>query len=112
MAEQNNDMQASERRRRKPKSKIQLIKETYLPYGIAALAVLLILIFIIGSVSRAVARNKAEREASIAASQEAVNEAKKLQEEAQRLLSEADRLPGHHRQKGRVHPGHGRNDRL
>ena len=94
MAEQNNNgmPQASERRRRKPKSKLQLIKENYLPLGIAALAVLLILVFIIGSVSRAVAKSKAEKEAALLASQEAVNEAKRLQEEAQNLLAQAEAL--------------------
>ena len=93
MAEQKNEnSQMSERRRRKPRSKLQTLKENYLPLAICGLAALLILIFIIGSISRAVTKAKAEREASIAASQEAVNQAKKLQEEAYDLLVKAEKL--------------------
>lgn len=81
-----------ERRRRRQRSKIQILKETYLPYIIAGLAVLLIIIFLIGSLSRSVAKRKAEKEASIQSSQEAENAAKKLREEAQQLLEQAEYL--------------------
>lgn len=90
MTDQNQDMtQAPERRRKKPKSKLQIFKEAYLPLCIAALAVLLIIIFIIGSISRGVKKARIERAESIAASQAAVNEAIRLQEEAQTLLADA-----------------------
>ena len=36
------------RRKRRQRSKIQILKETYLPYIIAGLAILLIIIFLIG----------------------------------------------------------------
>ena len=82
-----------ERRRRRQRSKIQILKETYLPYIIAGLAVLLIIIFLIGSLSRSVAKRKAEKEASIQSSQEAENAAKKLREEAQQLFGTGG-IPG------------------
>lgn len=77
------------RPRRRQRSKLQIFKETYLPIVIAGAALLLILIFIIGSISRAVQTKKDEKAASesIAASLQA--EAQRQAEEAQRLLSEA-----------------------
>ena len=55
---------APERRRRKPRSKWDIFKEAYLPLVIGALAVLMIVIFITGSLRRSAAKSKAEREAS------------------------------------------------
>lgn len=81
--------QAPIRRRRKPRSKMQIFKESYLPVIIAGLSLLLIIIFIIGSISRAVAKNKADRAESIKQSQEAAYAEQLLKDEAQRLLDEA-----------------------
>lgn len=71
--------------RRKQRSQMQIFKEAYLPVIIAGVALLMILIFIIGSIVRGVQRNKLnaqlELEASIAA-----------QEELERLTGEADGL--------------------
>lgn len=90
MYEQSKDaQQPTERRKRRPRSKLQMFKESYLPLLIAALALILILVFVIGSISRAAGKNKEEKEASIQASQEAANEAARLQEQAQQLLEEA-----------------------
>lgn len=77
------------RPRRRQRSKLQIFKETYLPVIIAGAALILILIFIIGSISRAVQTKKDEKAASesIAASLEA--EAERQAQEASRLLSEA-----------------------
>lgn len=77
------------RRRRKPRSKMQIFKESYLPVIIAGASLLLIIIFVIGSISRAVAKNKADRAESIKQSQEAANAEQMLKDEAQRLLDEA-----------------------
>lgn len=93
---------APERRRRRQRSKIQILKETYLPYIIAGLAVLLIIIFLIGSLNRSVAKRKAEKEASIHSSQEAENAAKKLQEEAQQLLEQAAYLASGYDYEGAI----------
>lgn len=58
--------------RRRKRGKMQIFKETYLPAIIAALAILLVITFIIGSIVRAIQRTEKERialqEASIAES--------------------------------------------
>lgn len=79
----------SDRPRRRPRSKMQTFKEAYLPLIIAGVAVLFILIFIIGSITRAIQSSKDAKAASgsIAASQQ--NEAARLNAEATQLLAEA-----------------------
>ena len=78
--------------RRRKRSKMQIFKESYLPAIIAGAALLMVLIFIIGSVSRGISRRKAERDASIAASSEEAARQEMLREEADRLLLEAEQL--------------------
>lgn len=78
--------------RRKPRSKMQIFKEAYLPVIIAAAAVLLIIIFIIGSITRAVQKRNAEIASSLAASSSAEALQQQLEEEAQKLISEAEPL--------------------
>lgn len=78
--------------RRRQRSKMQIFKEVYLPVVIAGVAILMIFIFIIGSIVRGVQKNRAEKEASIAASIALENEQALLAEESQQLLSEAERL--------------------
>lgn len=79
------------RRRRKP-TKAQIFKEVYLPAIIAGFALVLILTFIIGSVTNAVKRkeyrDKVKQQESVKASQDAA--AAEL--EYNTLLEEADRL--------------------
>ncbi len=75
--------------RRKKRSQMRIIKEDYLPYGIAGVALLLCLIFIIGSVIRTVHNNTLRRENELAASVQAESEAARLQEEAQSIRQEA-----------------------
>ena len=53
------------RPRRRKRSKLQRFKETYLPLLIAATALLLIIIFIIGSITRAVQHASAREQAAI-----------------------------------------------
>ena len=87
MDEQQNNNPRPVNPRRKPRSKWELFKEAYLPVVIAGAAVLRILIFIIGSIVRAVERSNAERDASIAASMSEADEALRLETEADNLLS-------------------------
>ncbi len=75
--------------RRKKRSQMRIIKEDYLPYGIAGAALLLCLIFIVGSVIRTVHNNRVQQENQIAASEQAASEALRLEEEAQRIREEA-----------------------
>lgn len=102
MDEQINEQPRTPVRRRRRKSKLQIFKEAYLPIIIAGLAVVMILIFIIGSVSRSVGKHKEERESSIQASQEAVNAAKLLDEEARNLLEEAEYLAAGYDMEGAI----------
>ena len=78
--------------RRRKRSRMQVFKEVYLPVIIAGVAVLMILIFIVGSIVRAVQKNKAEKEASIAASIALEEEQARLKAESESLLSKAELL--------------------
>ena len=88
----NEAAQTPVRRQRKKRSKFQIFKEAYLPFVIVAIALVLVVTFVIGSVSRSVARKKAEQEASIAASESAAVEEARQLAESQRLISGAEDL--------------------
>lgn len=76
-------------RRRKKLSKERIIKEVYLPPIIAGLALILIITFISGAISRAV-KAKQDQENALAASNEASSSA--LKQEAEMLMAEAEAL--------------------
>lgn len=78
-------------RRRKPrqKSKFEIFREEKLPLVIAVAAALLILIFIIGSISNAVQRNRIEKERQVAAAQQAQQEKSELDAQVAALLQQA-----------------------
>ena len=75
--------------RRRKRSQERIIKEDYLPVGIAGVALLLCLVFIIGSVVRNIDRNNEKLQNEILASEQAASEAIRLQEEAEYLLEQA-----------------------
>ena len=76
-------------RRRRKRSKWQDFKEAYLPVIIVALALLMIIIFISGSISRA---NEGKTQETTPSTQQTEDPNVLLQQEAQRLMDEADRL--------------------
>lgn len=76
--------------RRKPRSQTQIFKEAYLPAIIAGVALLLIVVFIIGSITRSVQRRKLEEQASLAASASAAAEQERLSREAADLILAAE----------------------
>lgn len=78
--------------RRRPRSKMQIFKEAYLPVIIAGIALILIIVFIIGSITRAVQKKKYEEQSSINASIAQASEEKRLQQEADKLILEAEVL--------------------
>ena len=80
------------RERRKPVSPIRRFKNETLPLIITGVTALLILVFVIGSLSRLITSIKYNNEAAINASEAAENEAQRQEREAQELLSEAARL--------------------
>lgn len=92
MDEQNVQNQRPTNPARRKRSNVQVFKEVYLPVIIAGVAAVFILVFITGSIVRAVQKNKLEKQASIAASESLAAEQARLAEEAQQLLEEATRL--------------------
>lgn len=92
MDEMNNEDTRPVNPRRRKRSQAQIFKETYLPAIIAGVALLLVLIFIIGSVSRGISKRKQEKEASIAASSSAAALKQEQDAEAQRILTQAEAL--------------------
>ena len=92
MEDKNFEMNRPVNPRRKKRSQMQIFKEAYLPVIIAALALVLIVVFIIGSISRAVQKSKAEKDASIAASSSLAAEQEKLEQRIQALIAEAEVL--------------------
>jgi len=79
-------------RRRKKRSKMRIFKDVYLPPIIAGVALILMLTFVIGSISRAVQRSRDQAQTDKNASDASQNEAARLEEEAQTLLKEAAEL--------------------
>lgn len=78
--------------RRLQKRRKRKIKELYLPAALAGLTLVMILIFIIGGVSRGAAARKDKQDADQQASQSAASAAEALEDEAERLLKEAQVL--------------------
>lgn len=92
MEEQFNESNRPVNPRRKKRTQMQIFKETYLPVIIAGVALILIVVFIIGSITRAVQKNKAEKAASIAASSSIAEEEARLEQAAKELIAKADSL--------------------
>ena len=61
MEEQFNESNRPVNPRRKKRTKMQIFKENYLPAIIAGIAIILIVVFIIGSIVRSVQKNRAEK---------------------------------------------------
>lgn len=89
--------------RRRQRSQAQIFKEAYLPAIIAGTALLLILVFIIGSIVRGVQRNKLEQQASLAASSSIAAEQDRLNQEAAALAQEAAALAAHYDYQNALH---------
>ena len=88
--------------RRKPRNKARHFKEVYLPMIIVGMAAVMILVFIIGSISQAVARGKAETDASIQASKDAANLSQQQDTEAQQILEEAEIMAAGYNYEGAI----------
>ena len=78
--------------RRKQRSKEQLFKENTLPVIILGVALLLIIVFIIGSISRSVYLDNKQKQAALEASQSIAAEEERLAAEANALLAEAEEM--------------------
>ena len=80
------------RRRRRKRTKAQIFKEVYLPPLLAGVTLIVVLVFVIGSVSNAIQQKKIDNDIAIRESQQAADEAERLEEEARIAIEEADRL--------------------
>ena len=91
MDEQNlNPRPANPRRRRR--SRMQIIKEDYLPTIIIGISLILVVWFIIGSIVRAVQNSNYKKEVELQAQQAAQEEQQRLEDTAAALLAEAGQL--------------------
>lgn len=95
MDEQQRPDQRPANPRRRQRSKAQVFKEAYLPVLIAGIALLLIIVFIIGSIVRGIQRSKIEAQASLEASASEAIELELLTREANTLAQDAAALAAH-----------------
>ena len=80
------------RERRKPVSPMRRFKNETLPLIIMGITAVLILVFVVGSLSRAIVKHRNDNEAAINASESAVNEEQRQAKEAENLLRDAAAL--------------------
>jgi len=78
--------------RRPRQSKQEVFKESTLPVIILGVAALLILVFIIGSITRAIQKKNIEEAASIAVSESIAEEQARLDAEMKSILEESERM--------------------
>ena len=75
--------------RRRKRTQMEVFKEAYLPAFIACAAIILIIIFIIGSITRSIQRGKADAQLEGQASATALAEQEALEDEANQIAEEA-----------------------
>lgn len=81
---------AAPAKRRRQKTKIEIFKESTLPLIILAVAALLIVVFIIGSITRGIQKRRIDREASIAVSESIEEEEARLSAEVASIMEDAE----------------------
>jgi len=92
LREEPQDPEAPRRRRRKTKA--QIFKEVYLPPIIVCVSLILVLTFLIGSVSNAIKLRQIENEKEQMQLSESLSAAAQAEQENQRILTEAEKLAG------------------
>lgn len=80
------------RPRRRPKTNAEIFKESTLPLIILGVAAVLILTFIIGSITRAIQKKHIDRDASIAVSESIAEEEARLSAEVNSIMKKAEQL--------------------
>lgn len=88
--------------RRRKRSQMQIIKEDYLPAIIIGISLIMILVFIIGSIVRAVQKKQYNAELSEQSAIAAQEEQERLEAEASALLAEASSLAKHFDYNGAI----------
>jgi len=89
MEEQFNESQRPVNPRRKPRSQMQVFKEAYLPAIIIGIALILTIVFIAGSITRASQKKQAEKDAQEALQASIADEQARLEQEVDALIAEA-----------------------
>ena len=79
-------------RRRRRKSKAQIFKEVYLPPIIVCISMILVITFLIGSVSNVIKVKQIEKDKAQMQLNESLSAAAQAEQENQRILTEAERL--------------------
>ena len=79
-------------RRRRRKSKAQIFKEVYLPPIIVCISLILVITFLIGSVSNAIKLKQIENEKEQMQLNESLSAAAQAEQENQRILAQAEKL--------------------
>ena len=79
-------------RRRRRKSKAQIFKEVYLPPIIVCISLILVITFLIGSVSNAIKLKQIENEKEQMQLSESLSAAAQAEQETQRILEQAEKL--------------------
>ena len=79
-------------RRRRPKTKAEIFKESTLPLIILGVSAILILVFIIGSITRGIQKKHITRDASIAVSESIAAEEARLAAEIEMILTKSEQL--------------------
>ncbi len=90
LREEPQDPEAPRRRRRK--SKAQIFKEVYLPPIIVCVCLILVLTFLIGSVSNAIQLRQIEKDKEQMQLSESLSAAAQAEQKSQEILAEAERL--------------------
>ena len=95
----NEDVQPTPpRRRRRKRSKWQNFKEAYLPVIIAAVALILIVTFVVGSITRGKDSDSGKKPGE--STEPSINAAELLQKEADALLADAEKLAAQYDYEG------------
>jgi len=79
-------------RRRRRKSKAQIFKEVYLPPIIVCISLILVITFLIGSVSNSIKLKQIEKEKEQMQLSESLSAAAQAEQENQRILAQAERM--------------------
>jgi len=90
MEEQFNEPQRPVNPRRKKRSQMQVFKEAYLPTIIIGIAVILTIVFIAGSITRASQRKKAEKAAQESIEASIADQKDALEQEVDTLIAESE----------------------
>ena len=77
-------------RRRRRKSKLQIIKEAYLPTILACISLILILVFIAGAIGNAIDRKRVNDQAAMESSKAAASESERVAQEAEAIMDQAE----------------------